>query len=137
MGGDKTVSLWDARTGLCMQTFYGHMNACNSVAFNNTGDCVMSSDADGVVKLWDVRMVHERMHIETGEHGINQAIFDPSGETIACASDDGTIRCYNVCGEEPAALGVLRGHTDSIQALCFDNDGSFLLSAGSDATFRM
>ncbi len=22
--GDKTVSLWDIRTGLCTQTFYGH-----------------------------------------------------------------------------------------------------------------
>jgi len=135
--GDKTVSLWDARTGLCMQTFYGHMNACNSVAFNNTGDCVVSADADGVVKLWDVRMVHEKMHIETGEHGINQAKFDPSGKTLACASDDGTVKMYDCEGDAGQLGGVLRAHTDSVQALCFDNDGGFMLSAGSDATFRM
>jgi len=23
---DKTLSLWDARSGLCAQSFYGHMN---------------------------------------------------------------------------------------------------------------
>jgi len=27
--GDKTLSLWDARSGLCEQTFYGHLNAVN------------------------------------------------------------------------------------------------------------
>ncbi|KAK3723325.1 hypothetical protein QZH41_014395, partial [Actinostola sp. cb2023] len=31
---DKTLSLWDARTGLCAQTFYGHMHACNQATFN-------------------------------------------------------------------------------------------------------
>jgi len=134
--GDKTVSLWDARTGLCMQTFYGHMNACNSVAFNNRGDCVVSSDADGVVKLWDIRMVHERLHIETGEHAVNAAKFEPSGTMIAVATDEGVIKMYN-CEEEGKQVGVLRGHTDSVQAVCFDSEGTHMLSAGSDATFRM
>ena len=27
--GDKTASLWDVRSGLCTQTFYGHANAVN------------------------------------------------------------------------------------------------------------
>ena len=29
---DKTVSLWDARTGLATATFYSHTNSVNSVA---------------------------------------------------------------------------------------------------------
>jgi len=29
--GDKTVSLWDLRSGLCVQTFYGHHNSVTSV----------------------------------------------------------------------------------------------------------
>jgi len=134
--GDKTVSLWDARTGLCMQTFYGHMNACNSVAFNNRGDCVVSTDADGVVKLWDIRMVHERLHINSGEHAVNQAKFDPSGTMLAVGSDEGVVKLFN-CEEEGKLAGVLRGHTDSVQSLCFDTEGTMMLSAGSDATFRM
>jgi WD40 repeat protein len=32
--GDKTVSLWDIRTNMCVQTFYGHNNAVNSSKFN-------------------------------------------------------------------------------------------------------
>eukprot|EP01047_Picozoa_sp_COSAG01_P034592 COSAG01_NODE_2605_length_7391_cov_6.506583_8_plen_109_part_00 len=62
------MSLWDCRTGLCIQTFYGHMNAVNSVAFNLRGDTIASTDADGAVKLWDVRMVAERGQLSDGEH---------------------------------------------------------------------
>jgi WD40 repeat protein len=29
--GDKTVSLWDARTGICELTLYGHQTALNDV----------------------------------------------------------------------------------------------------------
>ena len=31
---DKTVSLWDARTSLCVQTFYGHQASCSHAIFN-------------------------------------------------------------------------------------------------------
>ena len=53
--GDKTVSLWDARTGLCVQTFYGHANAVNHACASRDGATVASCDADGAARLWDVR----------------------------------------------------------------------------------
>ena len=55
--GDKTVSMWDIRTNMCVQTFYGHNNAVNSTKFNLLGDKILSADCDGIVKVWDVRMV--------------------------------------------------------------------------------
>ena len=57
--GDKTVSIWDIRTNLCVQTFYGHNNSVNCVKFNNKGDMIVSGDADGINKVWDIRMVKE------------------------------------------------------------------------------
>ena len=47
------------RSGLCAQTFYGHKNACNSIAFKPTGEQVVSTDADGTVRIWDTRKVAE------------------------------------------------------------------------------
>ena len=32
----------------------------------------MSSDADGGVRLWDVRMVQERLNIDAGPHAANK-----------------------------------------------------------------
>ena len=32
---DKTLSLWDPRSGLCSHTFYGHSNSCSSADFSS------------------------------------------------------------------------------------------------------
>lgn len=69
--GDKTVSIWDIRSGLCVQTFYGHANAVNHVAFNLKGDTIVSGDADGVIKLWDVRMVSEKCSLHGGDYPVS------------------------------------------------------------------
>jgi WD40 repeat protein len=73
------VSVWDPRSGLSTCTFYGHRNSCNSVAFTQAGTSLASADADGVVKLWDVRMVAEVFTVKCSEYPANKATFDASG----------------------------------------------------------
>lgn len=75
---DKTVSIWDPRSGLSTSTFYGHRNSCNSVCFTHNGSSLVSADADGVVKLWDVRMVAEVLTINCSKYPANKATFDAS-----------------------------------------------------------
>ena len=65
-GADKIVSVWDVRTSLCVLNFYGHNNAVNSVNFNLKGDLILSTDSDGIVKIWDVRMVKESHSFDCG-----------------------------------------------------------------------
>jgi len=132
--GDKTVSLWDIRSGLCIQTFYGHMNSCNHCSFNVKGDTIASCDSDGIVKLWDVRMVAERMTLQKGQHPINKCEFDRSGNVLAAASDDGTVKVFNL---EQDTCTELRGHEDAVQSVMFDHNGKYLISGGSDCTFRI
>ena len=53
--------------------------------FNLKGDTVASCDADGIVKLWDVRVVSEFLQIDTGRHPANASNFDRSGKVLAIA----------------------------------------------------
>ena len=122
------------RTGLCAQTFYGHLNSCNHVAFNLRGDTVVSCDADGLVKLWDVRMVAELLSVDCGPHPANKCAFDRSSESLAVASDDGSIKCFSAL--DGSKLCELTGHEDAVQGVVFDPFGKFLISCGSDSTFR-
>jgi WD40 repeat protein len=41
-GYDKTVRLWDARTGALLRTFIGHNSAVSRVIFNPLGNLVIS-----------------------------------------------------------------------------------------------
>lgn len=75
---DKTVSIWDPRSGLSTSTFYGHRNSCNSVCYTHSASSLVSADADGVVKLWDVRMVAEVLTINCSKYPANKATFDAS-----------------------------------------------------------
>jgi len=56
---DKTVSKWDMRVNMCVQTFFGHKNSVNGATANMDGTRIGSCDSDGIVKLWDVRMQKE------------------------------------------------------------------------------
>lgn len=95
-----------------------------------------SCDSDGVTRTWDIRMVKEVQQYDSGLNSANCAVFDRSGTFLYVASDDTTIKVFNVnTGERE---GELKGHEDAVLDLCWDNqkDG-FLISSGSDCSFRM
>ncbi|CAH8572793.1 unnamed protein product [Schistosoma rodhaini] len=52
---DKTVCLWDGRSGLCEHTFLGHTHSINGAIFNQQGTNVISCDSGGFIRLWDLR----------------------------------------------------------------------------------
>jgi WD40 repeat protein len=53
-GYDKTVRLWDARTGALLRTFIGHNSAVSRVIFNPLGNLVISGSKDYTIKFWDL-----------------------------------------------------------------------------------
>nr|XP_032655926.1 sperm-associated antigen 16 protein isoform X2 [Chelonoidis abingdonii] len=131
---DKTLSLWDARTGFCAQTFYGHLHSCNHATFNMKGDTIVSCDSYGVMKFWDVRRVTPMVSIDAGPHPGNQVVFDPSGHVVALASNDGTVKTLEL---NSGQLSSLVGHEDEVQSVVFDHKAEHLLSGGSDGTLRL
>jgi WD40 repeat protein len=56
-------------------------------------------------------------------------------QILAVASDDGRIKTYNTSNGE--AVNELTGHEDAVQAVIFDPAGQYMVSCGSDNTFRL
>ena len=133
--GDKTVSVWDARSGLCVQTFYGHSNSCNDVCVSNRGDTIASCDADGVIKLWDVRMVAERGTVEVGHHPLNKLCIDRGCNRIVAASDDKTLKVVDV--SSLSVIQELSGHDKAVQCVKFAPNDAYLVSGSSDSTYKI
>jgi WD40 repeat protein len=53
---------------------------------------VLSTDADGIVKVWDIRMVSERASIDTGNFAAYKAVFDPSGSFVVVPTEESVVK---------------------------------------------
>ena len=61
--------------------------------------------------------------------------FSPDGRLLTSASDDKTVRLWDV--ERRQLLGELRGHENTVTHVSFSPDGRLLTSAGLDNTIRL
>lgn len=50
---DKTVRIWDASNGACLQTLEGHSYSINSVVFSPDGTRIASGSLDSIIRIWD------------------------------------------------------------------------------------
>jgi WD40 repeat protein/serine/threonine protein kinase len=62
--------------------------------------------------------------------GVNAVRFSPDGKMIASASNDGTVRLWDVGTRRE--IVPLRGHEESVNSLAFAPDGKTLATAGYD-----
>ncbi|KAL2193341.1 NWD1 protein, partial [Corynascus similis CBS 632.67] len=50
---DKTVRIWDPKTGQCISTLKGHGNSVYPVAWSHNATRLASASGDKTVKIWD------------------------------------------------------------------------------------
>lgn len=56
-------------------------------------------------------------------------------QVLNVACDDGKVRIYNTSDGE--LMMELSGHEEAVQAVALDPAGRYMISAGSDNTFRL
>ena len=103
------------RSGLTVQTFYGHLNTINDAVFSIGGKYVATCDSDGIVKVWDISMVQELMTIDTGDAIAHSLCFDKSSKFLAVGCSDAEIKMINL--EKGEITSVLKGHEDAVNSL--------------------
>jgi WD40 repeat protein len=68
--------------------------------------------------VWDLRKVKEEVSFDSGLNSANCAVLDKSGTYVYVASDDATIKVFNLESGEKA--GELKGHEDAVLDLIWD-----------------
>jgi WD40 repeat protein len=81
-------------------------------------------------------MVREMANFDTGLASANNAIFDKSNSYVFVASEDTSIKVFNLQSKEKES--ELKGHEDAVLDVCFDNGKEgMLISASSDCSYRI
>lgn len=73
--------------------------------------------------------VRERNRFEGHTQAVRSVIFSPDGKTIVSASNDSTIKLWNLKGQ---CLQTLTKHEDGVFRVNFSNDGNTLISASNN-----
>ena len=112
-----------------------HEGAVTRVAFEPSGDRLVTSARDGTARIWDAN---------TGEPigkplqtlvAVYAAVFDPKGERVVTASWDKTARIWDSHTGEP--IGKPLEHDDIVRDVAFDPKGERIVTASEDKTARI
>lgn len=93
---DKTIKLWNVKTGKNLRTFVGHVRKIESIAFSPNGKIIASTgNQESVINLWDVETGQKVRAIELSSYIYHEIVFSPEGKTIAKQDTDG-IKIWDV-----------------------------------------
>lgn len=130
---DKTVKLWEVRSGKLLCTLNGDKGTVWCVAFDLTGQTLVGASENATIMLWDSVSGKLLRTLEGSTGKVDRVAFSSNGQLLASKSDDGTVRLWRcdkwetvaIIPETPAGSGWF-------SALAFNSTLPLLATAGSE-----
>lgn len=141
---DKTMRLWDLKTGKTTQTFVegGHTKEILSCAISSDGRYILSSGVDRDIKLWNVKGVCRHTVKENNHQDwvsrvrfINTSSKSAGGVYFASVSWDGYLKVW--ANQSFAIKDSIKPHDGSINALTVSPRGNFIVTGGKDKKVKI
>jgi len=132
---DRTVRVWDARTGIELAVLSGHDDLVNSAVFSPDGNRIVSASEDKTARIWDAHTGAQLIVLAGHRDRVYSAAFSPDGRLIVSASEDRTARIWDA--RTGAKLAILAGHGNAVYSAAYSADGRRIVTASRDKTARI
>jgi hypothetical protein len=117
----------------------GHDGAVASVAFNPSGNRIVTGSSDGTARLWstDGSDRDDPLVLEGHRGAVTSVAFSPSGDHVLTGSWDGTARLWRTDGSDRDDPLVLKGHGRAVTSAAFSPSGDHVVTGSRDDTARL
>jgi eukaryotic-like serine/threonine-protein kinase len=127
-GRDKTVHVWNARTGELLREFAKHTDAVTSVAWSTDGTRLASASLDQSVRIWNADTGGLLQNLQGHIDGVTSVSWNRDGSQLVSGSSDRTARIWDA--KTGQLVRELKAPTGLVTSVAWSSDGSRIASAG-------
>ncbi|MBY0527075.1 MAG: hypothetical protein K2R98_27015 [Gemmataceae bacterium] len=129
---DNRLILWNAADGKVLSNGVAHGGPVTGVSFHPQATQLVTSGADGLVKLWALPPVPGRALAHPD--GVTSIALSPDQKRLITGGTDKVVRSWNLTTN--AIERQFPGHAGAVTAVALSPNGQLLVSGGDDATIR-
>ncbi|XP_064439748.1 notchless protein homolog 1 isoform X4 [Mirounga angustirostris] len=91
---DKSVKLWDGRTGRYLASLRGHVAAVYQIAWSADSRLLVSGSSDSTLKVWDVKAQKLAADLPGHADEVYAVDWSPDGQRVASGGKDKCLRIW-------------------------------------------
>jgi guanine nucleotide-binding protein subunit beta-2-like 1 protein len=141
---DKTLRLWDLRTGLTIKRFVGHTKEVFTCCFSPDNRQIVSSGADKTIKLWNT-LADCKFTSESNNHTewVSCVRYSPMIKTqskvtfepyFASVGWDGRLKIWNINFQ---IRSTFKPHDGSVNTVAISPNSKYLATGGRDKSLHI
>jgi WD40 repeat protein len=131
---DQSIKVWDLGTGEELDTFRGHSDQVNALAFYASGR-LASASWDGTVRLWDLEENREPLTLRGHRAAVKGLAFSPDGTTLATGGSEGYLHVWDLATGQARHTWHAQG--PGINNVAFLGSSTEIAAACSDGSIRL
>uniref|UniRef100_A0A8D1FZX6 Notchless protein homolog 1 n=1 Tax=Sus scrofa TaxID=9823 RepID=A0A8D1FZX6_PIG len=91
---DKSIKLWDGRTGKYLASLRGHVAAVYQIAWSADSRLLVSGSSDSTLKVWDVKAQKLAADLPGHADEVYAVDWSPDGQRVASGGKDKCLRIW-------------------------------------------
>ncbi len=129
----QEVVVYDADTGKQSRTLRGHEDVIWQIAFDATGERLITCGQDNLIRVWDFASGDEQFHMSGHTDWVLTAKFTPDGTKVVSGGRDNVMKVWDVATRRAVEECE---HPSSVTKVCLTADGSRAITACGDGQVR-